>query len=530
MNKQISHPNNPTPRRRGIAMMLVMVAILVTGGMAVAYFGSRDNSIAISANVASSTSARVVAESGLDIAVAILETNADWRNSHIDGLILDAYQIGEGMISITIIDAETDLPPTESTLQVLITVASTVDGRTQFTEASATIIPDEDVFDVDYSEFAIFAQNRISIQGASSVQNWAASPMSSQHEIQIGTLSTSPMSIQIDSVNQHRTLALLAPEHASSMISTSGTFTTQFTDTLPYLRPPAPPSDGREFSFTRAPDSGEEQEELQRWVERFTSNAPRSNNYFKQTTSIHEGSYEMNAFELTPNQNIEILGDVTLTVRNNLEMSNATITLIEDATLTVHVGGDVEIRSSYIGNEDRSIQSWMDPSRVQLYGHGSQDWNISGRSTLKTEIYAPTSDINISGLSTICGRIAGEDVSLRGASRVLYDQSLNNGGFADATSGLYDDDGSLFNEIRQLTELNPVLLNSIEHAISAVPIDSDEFQLGSYRTPWNSEPTTRPHEVVYVLLVYGVDTGRWEEMARHAYQTHYGTFAWADDQ
>ena len=61
-------------QRRGIALMLVMVAILVTGAMAVAYFGSRDNSIAISTNIRSSSKARILAESGLDLAVAILET------------------------------------------------------------------------------------------------------------------------------------------------------------------------------------------------------------------------------------------------------------------------------------------------------------------------------------------------------------------------------------------------------------------------------------------------------------------------
>lgn len=528
-----SYPYKTTVERRGIAMMLVMVAILVTGGMAVAYFGSRDNSIAISTNVASSSSARVVAESGLDIAVAILETNADWRNSHVEGVILDEYQIGEGTISITIIDAETDSPPTETTLEVLITVASTVEGRTQYTEASATIIPDDDEFDVDYSEFAIFAKNRISVQGASSVQNWAASPMSSQHAIQIGTLSTSPMSVQINSLNQQNILSLHAPEHASSMISTSSTFTTEFTDALPYLQPPAPPSDVRGFSFTLAPDSEEEDDdddELTRWVERFISNDSHSNKYFSQTTSIQEGSYELDEFELTPNQNIVIDGDVTLIVRDDLVMTNANITLAKDATLTIHIGGDVDIQSSYIGNEDSTTQAWMDPSRVQLYGHGDDDWNISGRSTLKAELYAPTSDINISGFSTICGRLAGEDVSLRGASRVLYDQTLNNGGFADSDSGLYDDDGSLISEIRQLTELNPALLNSIETAITVFDDDNDEFQFGSYRTPWNTEPTNRPHEVVYVLLVYGVDTGRWEEIARHAYRAHHGTFAWADDQ
>ena len=129
-----------------------------------------------------------------------------------------------------------------------------------------------------------------------------------------------------------------------------------------------------------------------------------------------------------------------------------------------------------------------------------------GLSTLKAELYAPQSNIDISGFSTICGRIAGEDVSLRGASRVLYDPALNNGGFADTDSILYDEDGTLIDEVRQLTELNPALLDSIEHAITAYDDDSDDFQFGNYRSGWKSEPTNRPNEVIYVLLVYGVDT------------------------
>ena len=512
-------------QRRGVAMMLVMVAVLVTGGMAVAYFGSRDNSIAISANIASSSSARVVAGSGLDLAVAILETNANWRTNHLDGVILQDYQIGEGTITITIIDAETELPPTETTLQVQISVASTVAGRTQITEATATIIPDDDEFDVDYSEFAIFARNRITMRGASSVQNWAASPMSSQQTIQIGTLSSSPMSVQIDSLNQNKMLELHAPEHASSMISTTSTLIMEFTDSLPFLSPPAPPSEVRKLVF--APTH--EENELNDWVERFTSNAPKSRKQYSHTTALHEGSYEISELALTSNQQITVHGDVVVSIEEDFNMSNASIILAENATIIFHIGGDVEIKSSYIGNENHSANSWMDPSRVQMYGHGDEDWNVSGYSTLKAELYAPSSNINISGFSTICGRLAGEDVSLRGASRVLYDHSLDNGGFADSDSVLYDDDGLLLNQIRQLTELNPALLNSIEHAITAYDDGSDEFQFRDYNSSWQSEPTNRPNKVIYVLLVYGVDTARWEELARHARHTGHD-IVWNDFQ
>lgn len=513
-------------QRRGIAMMLVMVTILVAGGMAVAYFGSRDNSIAISTNIASSASARVGAESGLDLAVAILETNADWRTNHVDGVILQDYQIGEGTISITIIDAETELPPTENTLQVQIAVASIVEGRTQITEAIATIIPDDDEFDVDYSEFAIFAQNRISLRGASSVQNWNASPMSSQQPIQIGTLSSSPMSVQIESMNQNKLLELYAPEQASSMISTTSMSTMKFTDSLPFLTPPAPPRDMRELNLSPATD----EDTFNTWVDKFTSGVSNFKRRNSQSIAIHEGSYVIQELELTPNQQIEIHGEVVITVKDDFFMSNTSITLAEDATITFHIGGDVEIKSSYIGNENDSANSWMDPSRVQMYGHGDENWNVSGNSTLKAELYAPSSYIDISGFSTICGRLAGEDVSLRGASRVLYDRSLDRGGFADTDSVLYDDDGLLLNQIRQLSELNPALLNSIEHAITAYDDDTNDYQFRDYTSGWQSEPTNRPNEVIYVLLVYGVDTARWEALARYTHHSGHDTLVWVDLQ
>ena len=93
MNKMQKH------NRRGIALMFVMIAVLVTGSMAVAYFGSRDNSIAISSNIATATQARIAAETGVDLAIAILETDVDWRTTHIDGVVLSDYMFGKSKLT-----------------------------------------------------------------------------------------------------------------------------------------------------------------------------------------------------------------------------------------------------------------------------------------------------------------------------------------------------------------------------------------------------------------------------------------------
>lgn len=499
-------------QRRGIALMLVMIAILVTGGMAVAYFGSRDNSVAISANITSASNARTVAESGLDLAVAILETDAPWRTTHVDGIILQDYPVGAGTISITITDSETGMPPTLSTLEVNIVVESTVDGRTQITEANAVIFPNDDEFDVDYSEFAMFASQRISVLGASSVQNWSASPMSSSEPVQIGTLARNPMAVQFDRLNRSDPLSLHTAKDASSMITSSSLSTNEFTDYLPFLSPPPPPIHANQLSIS---SNEHEEDSLSLWVSQFTSDSSNSPFGDSHTLSIDEGSYIVNELYISSGTRVEIHGDVVINVEDELTMEHANIILAEDATLTLHLGGDVEINSSYIGNEKRTAQSWMDPSRIQLFGQSDDEWTITGTSMLKAELYAPSSDIELSGISTICGRIAAENISMQGASRLLYDRSLDHGGFADHESPLYEEDGSLLNEVKQLTQLDEFALDSLQRAMTDSSFNNDEFSMRDYSpSNWRNEPTLRPNDVVYMLVVYGVDTRHWEETAR----------------
>ncbi|MDP7006248.1 MAG: hypothetical protein QF718_08580 [Phycisphaerales bacterium] len=500
--------NNPIHlmKRRGIAMMLVLVAILVTGGMAVAYFGSRDNSIAISSNVEQSIRARTIAESGLDLAVAILETNTDWRTNHIDGVILNDYQVGDGSITITVMDSETEEPPTESTYEVNITVNSVIAGLSQSTQANAVIIPADEEFDVDFSEFAIFTRSGLSIQEIASVRNWSASPMAStQQMLQIGTLSTNPMSVRVNTWRNNNQLQLHTPQNASSMITTMMN-SEEFSDVPPFPNPPPSPLDNHAFVLD---NENQEYNSLNDWSHNFLSGYSDYFNNVFNSFNIGEGNYITEEIDLSWH-NIKIHGDVVVTVESDFELNNTTILLTEDATLTIHARGNVDIKSSYIGNENRSIQSWMDPTRVQLFGHGDSEWDIRGYSTIKGEIYAPNSEFEARGVSTICGRIAADEVSLRGASRVLYDQSLNQGGFADENSSLYDDDGTLHPEVQQLVELDPVLINSIQEALHANIDDNQTWR------DWRIEATDRPNEVIYVLLVYGVDARRWERLARQA--------------
>jgi hypothetical protein len=284
---------------------------------------------------------------------------------------------------------------------------------------------------------------------------------------------------------------------------------------LPFLNPPPPPKNGSRLEINSFDDDDDEIDSLSKWASQFTTDFSNSHFIESQSISIDEGSYVVEELNISFGTRIVINGDVIINVEDEMKMEHANIILAEDASLTLHLGGDVDINSSYIGDKHRSTQSWMDPSRIKLYGQSDEEWNITGTSMLKAELYAPSSSIDVRGVSTICGRIAAENISMRGASRLLYDRSLDHGGFADNESLLYEEDGTLIQEIRQLTQLDQMLLDSLERSITGSHFDNDEFSMRGYSpSDWRNEPTQRPNDVIYMLVVYGVDTRHWEETAR----------------
>ena len=299
---------------------------------------------------------------------------------------------------------------------------------------------------------------------------------------------------------------------------------------LTYFRsrvPPPPPSDNKSFDDEEEEDDEEENHypknrhgNSSHWAQSFANGLSNAFQSHTNRIDVQSGTYEIDSLSLGANRPITINGDVTLSIADSLTLNAASIILSENATLTIHVGGDVHIESSYIGNENQSINSWSDPSRVQLFGQEDSDWKISGISTIKGEIYAPQSDIELKGVTTLCGRIAGDEVTLRGASRLLYDETLDHGGFADSSSVLYDDEGELLSEVAQITQLDPILIDSLAQALTAS--ESNAYQ--RYQDWWE-EPTNRPNEVIYAFVVYGVDAHQWENLARFARQQSGRSYA-----
>ena len=66
------------PSRRGVALLLVLVAMGTATTLTLGWLVSQDNAMPVSRNVIRTSQARSVASSGMELAVAIMQTETAW--------------------------------------------------------------------------------------------------------------------------------------------------------------------------------------------------------------------------------------------------------------------------------------------------------------------------------------------------------------------------------------------------------------------------------------------------------------------
>jgi hypothetical protein len=87
-------------RRRGVALALVLIAAVVAFVISSAYLTSQSTAITISQNVQDQAQARYVAESGLRIAAAYVQSSSSWRNDQVHGTWVTDAPYGPGTFSV----------------------------------------------------------------------------------------------------------------------------------------------------------------------------------------------------------------------------------------------------------------------------------------------------------------------------------------------------------------------------------------------------------------------------------------------
>ncbi len=525
---------NSRSSRRGVSMLLVLISLMTATIVTVAYLSSRDNSPLIGENVTDTAQARWAAATGIELAVATLQAEGTFDALPSDGVILSNYAISGATLDVVLTDQITGDPPTTESIYFILTSTARVGSIEQTARGVLEIKPSvNDIVTVDLSEFAVFTAESFQMSNDAVIARWPESPMSQLgRTIHMGTQATSSSRVQL----QHRAAALdsvlLHRESASGALVNNSTNTTMrqrgLEDTIPMPLPPDPdaerpdgtPNPPNNVMGTSTIDSS------QRFGTVRLQNGTSRLNLVGDITLTVDDSLRMN-----DRSGISVNGNATLIVFGDVEMrSDSWIELAPDATLTMYIGGDLDANEAYIGDQraDPSVRDtsghapWINARRLIMLSIDPEDgtlrdWNLNGDSVVKGNIYAPTANLAARNSSTIYGRVAARSVGLRGHAAIFYDHALDTRyGYTDSGSQVYDDDGRIRSEIRNLTKLSAQavsdLADSLDRTVYSLftGLVSNASSSSSTSGTSSPDPTPRPIPVDFAVVAYGYDVDTWE--------------------
>lgn len=521
-------------KRRGIAMLLVLICLAIATVSAMAYVSSRDNSALIGENVATAAAARWAASSSLEMTVAVLETDWNWREEHAGGTLFSNLELLGAKVTVTATDLVNEQAPTDETTFIRVDATADIAGVTQ--TASAVVFvppPTGDSVAVDLGEFAAFAAGQLELREQAFITRWPASPLSRLGtRVQIGTRATNASGVAVrDSAAAIDATAFTPPEASEYVLAVDsgpGVWRYELPDPVPF--PSAPTLYGVEETASPAPPpvfipSGRMTYPSSARARQMEVRGAGTVVLNGDVTLVVEQDLRLDGGTL------EINGHATVIVFGDLRMENGGAILLNDgSTLTAFVKGrsgtGLEIRDSYVGNMPRETiagglgrAAWMDPRQVTFFSlaDAADEWRIRGGSTFKGSLYAPdVAQLRVEESAGVYGRIACPNLAMRGDAGIYYCPILNGyNGYTNLNSDLYDEDGRLKEEFRLLSSLDPLVLEPIANTVRTVirigrnVLGTREKEPAEETGP--NEPTPRINYVIYNPLAFGSDAYAWED-------------------
>jgi len=93
-------------RERSVALLLALIAVAISATLALSFLSAQSTSIGIARNIHDHPPARYVAESGLALAIAHVQSNATWRTDRPNGTWVTDESFAGGTFTIVGVDGE----------------------------------------------------------------------------------------------------------------------------------------------------------------------------------------------------------------------------------------------------------------------------------------------------------------------------------------------------------------------------------------------------------------------------------------
>ncbi len=459
------------PRRRGVAMLLVIVALGTGVVLAGAYMTSNSTAGSVGDNASSAIKASWSAKTASDIGVAIMETELDWRTAIADGTLISNQPIAGGNVTITFQNLDGDAPSADDA-DVIMTVTAVVNGVESKTQKIVRLIPDanvEEAIENIADEFTVFADEALEVDSTSVVGVWSASPEANSSKIgKVGIGFADGSNFQVSSSAKVSKMGIYVSSAAASSLRTAINdvrFTTGVRLPVPLPAPPKlMPSDFDSLIYV----------ETEIDYNGTSGNLPPG--HFKRLrlrngavvtlNEIYGTHYAFDDLDIESGSVLVIAGNVKIRVDDDIRVSNRSAIELKttDSTMEVWIADTLDVRDSTIGfaraiaaDSGRSRYDkfkYRSPSSIRIngvYNDGrfidndfvpGQYVIIEDNALVSANIYAPYSEVDIRDGGTVFGRISGRRMRLTSNGAILGDPALDKGiGLTEKMGPLYKANG-----------------------------------------------------------------------------------------
>ncbi len=521
-------------------MMLVLVSVAMASMLATAYLVSRDNAVAITSNNAASMKARWASLSAFETTVALLQTETDWRLNHVNGMLLDGFELAGATVTVTALDIETNAAPDAASehLRLLAVAEIDIDNDGTIDAHQSTVflvyvpVVIEPRVAVGLDEFTIFARDSFTMQNDSTVAPWPTAPLNMLGaRVNIGTHAQISGGIIVQDNAACIDCTVYHPDGASS---------TLINDTA------GPPVSGRDLPFDIPfPSSAGHGEPgpvggMPNFVLSGGTVTTTADQRFGNASVSGGAVWTLqgdiaiiaeNDLSITGGAKVVIDGNVKLIVNDDLVLDGSSIELTPGSTLAFFIGDDATLNDAYIGEEradntrdNTGNEEYMNPLDVQIFQFEAgtattRYWKLQNNSVVKGTVYGESVHFVIQNDSALYGRFAGQTLTMSGNAGLFFDPSLDEQvGYTNAESPLYDGSGNLVsayatgftlegNSLQTLADATGLTILANGDAVSPL------FGPPPPPPPAAGDPTPRPVQIQTTLVTFGLDMSQWEHPA-----------------
>lgn len=440
--------NKRTKSRRGVALLLVMIALIVGTILTAGFLNTQSTSNGIARNERDQARCRAYAESGIALTVNFIKSNPHWRTTLNPGTWLTAQPVGAGTVTVTAASADGSTSfTTDNTQPLLLTSVGACNNRTFSVSAvvtptgggtpwyagtftSGTILLRDTAY-VDsynstqsaYSPNTAVSLTNLPKYGNATLWNNAATP---------GALTIKNSSVLLGS--------FIAAANSDPLADLSILGSAQFIGSASDAPEPRTPGSVIGINLANFPGGS------------LGNYAPTS------STTLNTNLVTYNNFNLTSaagkpvisiNQNalFHITGNFTLSQKNTLKIGpNCSVIFVVDGNVTctnsaiLTIGGNSQLTIYCSGtisaDKTSSLNASNNPSALTILGLKTcSSIQTTDSALLCASIFAPQADITFALNSIFAGSAVAHSLTVRDNAALHMDDAVRNQTLHNVTGG-----------------------------------------------------------------------------------------------